>query len=233
VKRLALLLFLLSFAACGSDRPSIHETGQLPPGGALVVTNGHGNVDAFAPAVGQPKSQWTFEGFGPGHASVVRSGNVIHIAATDGGDLRELVRDPNGVTLTIATRDGAIHVEDVDAVVNASTSNGDIKMLVPQYANAKSGDGNVSVTFGSTSWKGTLHFSADRGDVELFVNENAAATLHLHTDRGTIFTDFPIRGHSKGTSETIDAPINGGASRAIDVHVKTGSIRVLQLKPQM
>lgn len=233
MKSFALLLLPLALAACGTERPSIHETGQLAPGGALVVTNGRGNVDVFAPAVGQPKSQWTFEGFGPGHVTIQRASNAVRVGPPAGGDLRELVRSPVGATLTVATHDGAIHVEDVDAVVNASTVDGDIKMLVPQYANAKTGVGNISATFGSTDWPGTLHFSTVKGDVELFINEHAQARLHLHTDRGTIVSDFPIRGTSRGTNETIDAPINGGAARAVDVEVKNGSIRVIQLKPQI
>ena len=110
---------------------------------------------------------------------------------------------------------------------------GDIKMLLPQYGNARAGTGNVSVIFASTSWPGTLHFSAERGDVELYVNETAAAHIHLRTLHGTIFTDFPLTGTAAGTSETIDGSINGGAKRAIDVFVREGSIRLLQLKPQV
>lgn len=232
MKAFALLLSAIILTACGSEQPSFERIGQIAPGGALNVANSRGNVNVFAPSVGQPKSQWTFQAFGPGTVRVVQRGNVVRID-TQGGNVRELVRSPKGVTLNVSTHDGALHVEDVDSIVNATDVNGDVKMLVPEYANAKTDVGNISVIFGSTTWDGTLHFSTRKGDVELYVNENAAARLHLHTDHGTIFTDFPLHGSSHGTSETIDAPINGGASRAIDVRVRDGSIRVLQLKPQI
>jgi hypothetical protein len=91
----------------------------------------------------------------------------------------------------------------------------------------------VSVIFASTTWSGTLHFSADKGDVELYVNETAAARVHLRALHGTIFTDFPLKGSASGTSETIDGSINGGSRRGVDVFVRDGSIRLLQLKPQV
>jgi DUF4097 and DUF4098 domain-containing protein YvlB len=91
----------------------------------------------------------------------------------------------------------------------------------------------MSVIFAATDWPGTLHFSSDNGNIELYVNENAKAHVRLHTDDGTVFSDFNLRGTSSGNSETIDAVINGGGPRSVDVEVKTGSIRLMQLKPQV
>jgi DUF4097 and DUF4098 domain-containing protein YvlB len=165
-------------------------------------------------------------------ASIVARGRSITITAPGPG-LNYLIRGPKGAVLDLSTRDGSINVADFDGVVIAHADRGDIKMLIPEYGNASVGTGNISVIFASTTWPGMLHFSAVKGDVELYVNENAAARVHLHTDNGTIFTDFPLKGTASGTSETIDAAINGGAKRGIDVEVRDGSIRLLQLKPQV
>ncbi|HET9392925.1 MAG TPA: DUF4097 family beta strand repeat-containing protein [Candidatus Rubrimentiphilum sp.] len=192
-----------------------------------------GDISVYAPERGQPDSMFTISANADvPQGSIVARGRSITVSAP-GPDLNYLIRGPKGAVLTLATSRGSINVADFDGVVNASTGTGDIKMLIPQYGNATAGTGNISVIFASTTWPGTLHFSSAKGDVELYVNENAAAHVHLHTDNGTIFTDFPLKGTASGTSETIDSTINGGAKRAIDVEVRDGSIRVLQLKPQV
>ncbi len=87
--------------------------------------------------------------------------------------------------------------------------------------------------FGDAQWPGTLHFSAERGDVEVWVPATADANVDLHTDHGTIFTDFNLRGSASGNVETIVGAIGRGGSRKIDVRVTNGSIRMLKLTPQM
>jgi len=231
--RLALLLLLTSLAACGHQEFAFQRIGTVPPGAAIVVHNVQGDISVYAPERGQPASMYTIAAnTAMPESSIVFRGRRVSVSARGPG-VNYLIRGPKGAVLDLGTSDGSINVADFDGVVTARTGRGDIKMLIPQYGNASVGTGNISVIFASTAWPGTLHFSADRGDVELYVNENAAAHVHLHTDRGTIFTDFPLKGTASGTSETIGATINGGANRGIDVEVRDGSIRLLQLKPQV
>jgi len=215
----------------------------------MTITTVNGAVSAYAPAVGQPKDRYTIAAFGtagsPHQLLRKKAGNLMLCQTSallpgacleiDPGvaPLRFLVRVPDGVFLDVRTLNGAINISDVTGNVNAYSAKGNVKIMIEGYANAAAGDGNVSVTFGSTTWPGTLHFAAGNGDVELYVNATAAAHVHLHTDRGTIFTDFPLRGTSHGDSETIDGQIGGGNARGIDVEVRNGSIRMLQLKPQI
>jgi DUF4097 and DUF4098 domain-containing protein YvlB len=169
--------------------------------------------------------------------TVRRSGNRITIATRGlGTDL--LIRGPKGTVINVKAVSGTINAADFDGVVNASTGRGDIKMLLPQYGNASAGTGNVSVIFASTNWPGTLHFTSGHGDVEIYVNQTAAARVDLIAMNGTIFTDFPLKGAAHGLSEMIDGNINASSGstrpkRAIDAFVLDGSIRLLQLKPQM
>lgn len=232
--RLALLLLLVApLTACGRQTAAFTRIGSLPPGSTITVRNVRGDISVYAPERGQPASMYTISANQDvPQGSIVARGRSIVVSAP-GTDLNYLIRGPKGAVLNLFTRRGSINVADFDGVVNARAGTGDIKMLVPQYGNATVGTGNISVIFASTTWPGTLHFSAAKGDVELYVNENAAAHVHLHTDNGTIFTDFPLKGTASGTSETIDAGINGGAKRGIDVEVRDGSIRLLQLKPQV
>jgi len=199
-----------------------------------VVYTAQGDINAYAPARNEPQDRYTIQAFSasPGGLSFdARRMTVRAIASSPG--VRFLVRAPKGTSLNLEAANGNINVQDYDGVVNARTGRGDIKMLIPAYGNAFALTGNVSVIFASQNWNGTLHFGAGTGNVEIYVNETAKARVRMHTGDGTVFSDFPITGSSSGTSETIDAAINGGGPRAIDVEVRHGSIRVMQLKPQV
>lgn len=199
------------------------------------MNNVQGDIDAFAPERGMPVSRWVVAAYGsPGAESVSirRQQLVVHADARDPG-VRFLIRGPKDGTLNLTTGQGSIMVADFDGVANAHTDRGDVRMLLPQYGNASVGTGSISANIASLDWNGTLHFAVQRGNVELYVNENAKAHVRMHTDDGNIFSDFPLKGFSHGNNETIEMPINGGASRGIDIEVHQGSIRLMQLKPQI
>jgi hypothetical protein len=235
VKRLSLLLLLSCLAACAAERPTLTRSGVFQPGGTIVVRNIQGDVNAYAPAHDQPQNEYTIWAYEPANAapSTVTVRPLLIAAQAHAPGVRFLVRGPAGAAMDISTQRGNINVADFEGIVNAHVDRGNIKMLIPLYGNASTGTGNMSVIFAATDWPGTLHFSSDNGNIELYVNENAKAHVRLHTDDGTVFSDFNLRGTSSGNSETIDAVINGGGPRSVDVEVKTGSIRLMQLKPQV
>ena len=236
MKRNGLLLLLCAaLAGCAAPPPSFSDTGVFPSGGTIVVHNLVGDIDAFAPARGEPADMYTLDAYEPPNVRAVtvsKAPLVLRATATKAG-VRFLVRGPKDGTMNLQTEQGSIMVADFEGIVNAKVGHGTVTMLIPKYGNVWVGKGDVSVIFASTSWPGTLHFSTQTGNIALYVNQNAKAMLNLHTGDGTVYSDFPIRGSSHGTAETIDAPINGGGPRSIDVSVGTGSIRVMQLKPQV
>jgi hypothetical protein len=238
VTRYALLLPLVLLASCAGPAPSQRQTGTMPPGGTIVVRNIQGDINAYAPERSQPKDMYTIEAYEPGNTSdgvTIRKNGLLITAESKIPAIRYLVRGPKGGAMDLSTRAGNIMVADFEGVVNAHNDKGDVKMLIPEYGNVSVGTGNISVIFASTDWPGTLRFTTVNGNVELYVNENAKARVRLHTDNGNVFSDFPslAKGTSQGQSETIDSVINGGGPRTVDVEVKTGSIRVMQLKPQV
>jgi len=232
VTRSPLLLLLL--CACAAPAPSLQISGTLPAGAAIVVRNIKGDIGAYAPEHGRPPDRFVVAASGaPADAvKIVRRPLLISADALAPG-VRFLVRGPKDGTLDLDTGSGSIMVADFDGVANVHTGSGDVRMLLPQYGNASVGTGNISANIASTDWHGTLKFTVQNGNVELYVNEHAKAHVRMHTDDGTVFSDFPVTGTSQGTSETIDRPINGGGPRSIDIEVKRGSIRLMQLKPQI
>lgn len=236
MRRTALLLPLVLLAACAAQPPAVQQTGVFPPGATIVARNIDGNIDAYAPERGQPADQYTVAAYGPPGSVTITKAPLLITARAAGPGVRFLLRGPKGGAMDLSTKRGDIHVGDFEGIVNAHTDRGNIAMLIPQYGSASIGTGEMSVIFSSTDWPGTLKFTVGNGNVELYVNEHAKAHLRLHTGNGTIFTDFPpgpLKGTSHGTNETLEGDINGGGPRAIDVEVRDGIIRVLQLKPQI
>jgi len=236
VTRTTLLLPLVLLAGCAAPPPAIKQTGIFPPGATIVARNIRGNIDAYAPERGQPADEYTVAAYGPPESVTITKANLLIRATANQPGVNFLVRGPKGGSMDLSTQQGDIHVGDFEGIVNAHTDRGSIAMLIPQYGSASIGTGNMSVIFASTNWPGTLKFTVGNGNVELYVNEHAQARVHLHTDNGTIFTDFPpapLKGTSHGSNETLQGTINGGGPRSIDVEIHNGIIRVLQLKPQI
>ena len=234
VKPVALACLCLLFSSCAPERPALARSGILQPGATLQVANRDGDINAYAPERHGAQDRYSVEAFGPFAGAVTFAAQPLLVrASASAPGVRFLLRAPKGTALDLRTIRGNISVADYAGIVNAQTGAGDIKMLIPRYGNAATGKGNISVYFASTDWPGTLRFTAADGNVEVYVNENAKARIRMHTDDGTVFSDFNITGTSSGSSETIDAPVNGGGPRSIDVEVHRGSIRVMQLKPQI
>ena len=233
-RRLSFFSFAALVIACSGGPPAVQHSAIMQPGGTIVVTNLGGDINAYAPARSEAADRYTIAAYAssPDALSIAYSRLLVTATARKPG-VRFLLRAPRGTALDLSTQNGNIGVADYDGIVNAHTVHGDIKMLIPAYGSASTGTGNISVIFASDTWPGTLHFSAENGNVEVYVNQTAKARVRMHTDDGTVFSDFNLTGTSHGNSETIDAPINGGGPRSIDVEVKHGSIRVMQLKPQI
>ena len=115
---------------------------------------------------------------------------------------------------------------------SAIADSGNVKIMVGGVAQASTIDGSIEVTMGKTTWPGTLRDSARNGDVTVYIPETAAFHARLHTDNGTLFTDFGLTGTSHGSDETIDAPVNGGGPLGVDLESNRGTVRLMRLSPQ-
>jgi hypothetical protein len=237
-KLVAFLLLLPPLSGCANEMPYATTVGILPPGSTLTVRAGRATVNAFQPAAGQPRNRFTIEATAfakatppPAPRLRVLPGQGLTVQADQPlADL--LVRVPDGVTLVVDSQQGDVHVTDITGNARIVALRGDVQVMLPGYAQVRTGQGNISVTMGSTGWPGKLHFSTQQGNVAVWINEKAAFSVHLHTDRGTLFTDFDLRGTSQGGSETIDGRVNGGGTHAIDIESAAGAIRLLRLHPQ-
>ena len=236
-RRLLLLLLVgLGLGACNATAPYVTTVGVLRAGTTLTVRVADAPFNAFAPEVSQRRDLFTVAATALPKAAVpapllrAAGGGLMVTAPNPLAAL--LVRVPNRVNLVVESRRGDVNVTDITGNVRIVARNGNVMLLLPGYAQAAVGRGNLSVTMGASDWPDTLHFSTRHGDVQLRVRANVGFTVHLHTDDGALFTDFGLRGVSHGHSETIDGSVNGGGARRIDVETASGGIQLLRLQPQ-
>ncbi len=234
---LPLLLCEALLAGCASQSAYATSVGALQPHERMIVRIAGGTVNAYAPRIGAPSDRFTVEAFAQGSsmpaAPKIRSiPHGIEVDAPALGSL--LVRVPEGVELVVVSAGGDVNVTDITGRARVSLVSGTATMMLPGYGEASvARTGTIDVKIGAQSWPGTLRFFNARGDVDLSIEETAAFHVRLHTDDGTIFTDFNLRGTSRGRSETIDGSVNGGARSSIDVECRRGAIRLLRLAPQI
>ncbi|MGH7736991.1 MAG: hypothetical protein ACREMP_03840 [Candidatus Tyrphobacter sp.] len=238
MKRLALLLLLLltAVAGCGTVTPYARTIGTLRPGERITVRIAGGTVNAYAPRDGEPADTYTIDAFAarnrtPAAPIVHAVGGGIDVNVPVVSSL--LVRVPRGVNLTVFSARGDVNVTDISGDVRVFMGTGNADLMLPGYGQASiSRSGSMKVLVGSGNWKGTLKFFNADGPMTISIDENARFRVHLYTGDGTIFTDFPLRGTARGTSETIDAAVNGGAKRGASIVAKRGMVRLLSLAPQ-
>ncbi|MBV8067998.1 MAG: hypothetical protein JO113_08465 [Candidatus Eremiobacteraeota bacterium] len=232
-----LLLLLAASVACSSPSPYVTTVGVLRPGRTMAVEIESGTLNAYQPAVGQPRDLFTVSataasGATPPPAPRLRRA-PLGIVVRAGGKLDSLlVRVPDGVNLVVQSQRGDVNVTDISGNARVLARDGNVNLKVPGYAQAAVGHGNLSVMMGATLWPGTLRFSTQHGDVEVWIESRVAFGAHLHAENGAIFTDFGLRGISKGAAETIDGSVNGGTAQRVDIETLDGAIRLLRLQPQ-
>jgi hypothetical protein len=233
----ALVPAALAAAGCSSLSPYVTTVGVLKPPATLTVRVGNAPVSVFAPAAAQHRDLFTIsataipKGTPPPPPRMMPAARGVVLDAPN-RLAALLVRVPDGVNVAIESRNGDVNVTDITGNARVAAAAGNVTVMLPGYAQAAVGRGNLSITMGATRWPGTLHFSSQRGDIALWISGKAACTVHLHTDDGTLFTDFGLLGVSSGRAETIDGNVNGGGASHIDVEATSGAIRLLRLQPQ-
>jgi Putative adhesin len=224
-------------ACSASLAPFVTTVGLLKPGTTLAIRAGTATVNAFQPAAGQRRDLFTIAATAlpkttPPPPPRLRL-SALGLAVRAPGPLGSLlVRVPDGVNLVVESQHGDVNVTDISGNARILAQSGNVDIKVPSYAQAAVGVGNLSVMMGALDWPGTLRFSTQRGDVQVWISAKAAFSVHLHTDEGVLFTDFALQGTSTGRSETIDGSVNGGSAQRIDVETSAGAIRLLRLQPQ-
>jgi hypothetical protein len=132
---------------------------------------------------------------------------------------------PRGVRLNAMTTNGRVHCLNLQSVVQAATTNGDVEVSTSEWASAKTTNGGVRVSMGKANWSGELELLSTNGAVEVTLPASAEFQVHAGTTNGSIDTDFPVTVQGKFGPKSLSGTVGAGG-RELRVATTNGGIEL-------
>jgi len=136
------------------------------------------------------------------------------------------VQVPRGVRLNAETTNGRVHCVNLDSVVEAATTNGDVEVSTSEWASAKTTNGGVRVSMGNAKWNGELELMTTNGSVDVTLPASAEFQVHAATTNGRISSDFPITVQGSFGMKNLSGTVGGGGGRELKVATTNGGIEL-------
>jgi hypothetical protein len=133
------------------------------------------------------------------------------------------VKVPRGVRLTALTTNGGVHGHDLNSVVKAATTNGNVEVSTSEWASARTTNGGVRVAMGNAKWEGQLELTTTNGSVNVTLPAAAEFTVRASTTNGGVHTDFPVTVQGNFSSKDLSGTVGGGG-RELRVATTNGGI---------
>lgn len=133
------------------------------------------------------------------------------------------VQVPRGVRLNATTTNGRVRCSNLDSVVQAATTNGDVEVSTSEWASAKTTNGSVRVSMGNAKWNGELELMTTNGSVDVTLPASAEFQVHAATTNGGISSDFPITVQGRFSPKSLSGTVGGGG-RELKVTTTNGGI---------
>ena len=128
------------------------------------------------------------------------------------------VKVPRGVVLKAMTTNGGIRGRDLNSVVEASTTNGNVDVATSEWASARTTNGGVTVAMGSAKWSGEIELLTTNGSVHASLPAGAEFKVRAVTTNGGIHTDFPVTVLGSFGSKDLSGTVGAGGR---DLHLST------------
>lgn len=135
------------------------------------------------------------------------------------------VQVPRGVVLHARTTNGSVVCHDLNSVVEAATTNGNVEFSTSEWGSASTTNGGVRVSMGSAKWNGELEEKTTNGSVDVTLPGSAEFKLDAATTNGNIHTDFPITVQGSFSSKSLSGTVGGGG-RELKVVTTNGTIKL-------
>ena len=120
------------------------------------------------------------------------------------------VQVPRGVRLNALTTNGGVHCVNLDSVVEATTTNGNVEVSTSEWASARTTNGGVRVSMGSAKWNGELELMTTNGSVDVTLPASAEFQVHASTTNGGIQSAFPITVEGKFGPKSLSGTVGSG-----------------------
>ncbi|HXJ75915.1 MAG TPA: DUF4097 family beta strand repeat-containing protein [Candidatus Eisenbacteria bacterium] len=135
------------------------------------------------------------------------------------------VQVPRGVRFNAMTTNGGVRCRDLNSVVEAATTNGNVEVSTSEWASAKTTNGGVHVAMGNAQWKGQLELVTTNGSVNVSLPASAEFEVNAATTNGGIHTDFPITVQGSFSSKELSGKVGAGG-RELRVATTNGGIEL-------
>jgi DUF4097 and DUF4098 domain-containing protein YvlB len=135
------------------------------------------------------------------------------------------VQVPRGVRFHAMTTNGNVLCRDLNSVVEASTTNGNVDVSTSEWTSARTTNGGVRVSMGNAKWNGELEVKTTNGNVDVTLPASAEFKLNAGTTNGKIHTDFPITVLGSFSSKDLSGTVGGGG-RELKVATTNGTIKL-------
>src|SRR5271170_625267 len=135
------------------------------------------------------------------------------------------VQVPHGVLFHALTTNGAVHCVNLESVVEAATTNGNVEVSTSEWASAKTTNGSVHVAMGNAKWSGELELMTTNGSVDVTLPASAEFKVDASTTNGGISSDFPITVQGTFGPKTLSGTVGAGG-RELKVATTNGGIEL-------
>jgi hypothetical protein len=133
------------------------------------------------------------------------------------------VQVPRGVRFNAMTTNGNVICHDLNSVVEAATTNGNVEVSTSEWTSATTTNGGIRVSMGNAKWNGELEVKTTNGSVDVTLPASAEFKVNAATTNGKIHTDFPITVQGSLSSKDLSG-IVGGGGRELRVLTTNGTI---------
>jgi Putative adhesin len=232
-----------------------HWQGNLKPGQTLEIIGRNGGIDANGAAGDAAQVEGIKESHGDGNevfVEVVEYTDGVTICAVyekdaqpgrchhGGADsdhhgwswhdnnhtkLNFNVKVPRGVLLKAITTNGGIRGRDLNSVVEAATTNGNVDVSTSEWVSGRTTNGGVTVAMGSAKWSGEIELVTTNGSVHASLPASAEFKVRAATTNGGIHTDFPVTVMGSFGSKDLSGTVGGGG-RDLRMATTNGGIEI-------
>jgi hypothetical protein len=229
---------------------NFHWQGNLKPGQTLEIINRNGEIEASGASGGGARVEGMRRDHGDDQElfiEVVESSDGVIVCAVyakdktpgrchHGGVRSESsswhghhakltfdVQVPRGVRFNALTTNGGVRCRDLNSVVDAATTNGNIDVSTSEWASARTTNGGVNVSMGNASWTGELELATTNGSVDVRLPASAEFEVKAATTNGGIHTDFPVTVQGSFSAKELSGKV-GSAGRYLKVATTNGGI---------
>jgi hypothetical protein len=135
------------------------------------------------------------------------------------------VKVPHGVVLKAMTTNGGIRGRDLNSVVEAATTNGNVDVSTSEWVSGRTTNGGVTVAMGSAKWSGEIELATTNGSVHASLPASAEFKVRAATTNGGIHTDFPVTVMGSFGSKDLSGTVGAGG-RDLRLATTNGGIEI-------